>query len=87
MFDLHLVLISYWRRVLLVEKANIHEPSMDVMKIVELGEKLGYKGEELRNFMQEEEIKIAEQAKQKEEWEDKLRKRDEKLQQMFQILL
>ena len=69
-------------RVYFVEKTNIHEPCMDVMKIAELGEKLGYKGEEPKNFMQEEEIKIAEQAKQKEEWEEKLRKRDEKLQQM-----
>ena len=69
-----------------MEKANIHEASMDVMKIAELGKKLGYKEEELKNFMQEEEIKIAEQAKQKEKWEDKLRKRDEKLQRMEEKL-
>ena len=54
---------------------------MDVMKI-ELGEKLSYKGEELQNFMREKEVKLAEQAKQQEEWEEKLRNRDEKLQQL-----
>ena len=44
-------MLSAGTEVFLVEKGNIDEPSMDVMKIAELGEKLGYKGEELQNFM------------------------------------
>ena len=51
---------------------------MDVFKIAELGKELGYTGEALRSFIDNEKKEVAEREKQQREREERAREREEK---------
>ena len=51
---------------------------MDVIRLTEVGEKLGYNGESLRQFVENETKKAAEKERQQMEREDRAREREER---------